>query len=470
MSSKNANLDSPFDPSIAATFSPESESANPHFAERLSAHRGALPKFLNPNTAMSVKPTMQPRLSPVLLGTVLSLSMLGTACRSTPGANAASPATLVKLETLQPDTIKDRSEFIGNLEAVQIVEILPETQGRIEQILVEPGEEVAAGQTLIVLKPDQAAPEYAAALAAVEVAMGDRENALKQIEIAKAKRNTASAQFEIESSYVPRLQRLFDQGAIEQFRLDELLQKVEAAKNNLIAAEQEVAAAEVKLEQSENTVRQTQAQADASLVNVQSKNIVTPIAGVVDNLPVKLGDYVSTSAGAPVAQVAQTEALFLNIAVPAKRSAQLTSALSVELIDPASKALLASGSLTFVSPTVNPEGQTILTKARFRNVDGKLRHGQNVQARIIWETQPGLLIPTTAISRVGGRSFVFLVDDPSDESEPAVVRLTPVELGDIQGDSYQVLSGLEAGDRIAISNILKLRDGAPIAPESASTL
>ena len=65
---------------------------------------------------------------------------------------------------------------------------------------------------------------------------------------------------------------------------------------------------------------------------------------------------------------------------------------------------------------------------------------------------------------------MFLVDDPSNESEPAVVRLTPVELGDIQGDSYQVLSGLEAGDRIAISNILKLRDGAPIAPESASTL
>ena len=167
-----------------------------------------------------------------------------------------------------------------------------------------------------------------------------------------------------------------------------------------------------------------------------------------------------------MAKVAQMEAVFLNIEVPSNRSMQLRTGLTVELIDPTSKEQLATGSLTFVSPTVNTEGQTILTKARFRNPDGNLRDGQNVQARIIWETQPGLLIPTTAISQVGGKSFVFLVDDEPNENEQEVVRLSPVELGAIQGNSYQVMAGLEAGDRIAVSNILKLRDGVPIQPES----
>ena len=61
---------------------------------------------------------------------------------------------------------------------------------------------------------------------------------------------------------------------------------------------------------------------------------------------------------------------------------------------------------------------------------------------------------------------MFLVDDEPNENEQEVVRLSPVELGAIQGNSYQVMAGLEAGDRIAVSNILKLRDGVPIQPES----
>ena len=109
-----------------------------------------------------------------------------------------------------------------------------------------------------------------------------------------------------------------------------------------------------------------------------------------------------------------------------------------------------------------------MTKAQFRNPNGRLRNGQYVEARIVWETQPGLLVPTTALTRVGGKEFVYVLDDQPNEDGQTVVRLTPVELGDIQGDSYQVVSGVEAGDRIAVSNILKLRDGVAVEPNSAT--
>lgn len=414
---------------------------------------------------MRIQLTVQRRLSPFLLGTALSISLLGTGCRSTPEANAAIPSIPVKLETLQTATTQESSEFVGNLEAVQIVEILPESNGRIEQILVEPGQGVDAGQVIMVIKPDQSLPDYEAALAAVDIATKEHENALKQLDIAKAKQDSASSELELYDTYVPSAQMLVEEGALEQLRLDEILQEQVVSRNNLITAGEQVAAAEIALAQAEDSIRQAQAQADASLVSVQFKEVYAPISGVLDDLPVKLGDFVSTGQTA-VAKVAQMEALFLNIEVPSNRSAQLRTGLTVELIDPTSKEQLATGSLTFVSPTVNTEGQTILTKARFRNPDGNLRDGQNVQARIIWETQPGLLIPTTAISQVGGKSFVFLVDDEPNENEQEVVRLSPVELGAIQGNSYQVMAGLEAGDRIAVSNILKLRDGVPIQPES----
>lgn len=413
---------------------------------------------------MSVKPILRRRLSPFFLGTALSLSLLGTSCRPTPEANAAPPVIPVQLATLQTSTVKDSSEFVGNLEAAQIVEVRPEIQGRIEQIFVEPGQAVGAGQSIMVLKPDQTVPQYQGSLAGVDVAIGNRDNALKALDVAKAQLNTAAATLELDAVNVDRAQQLVDAGALGQIRLDEALNKQEASRNNVIAAREQVAAAEVQVQQAEAAIRQAQAQADASRVSVEFKDVVTPIAGVLDNLPVKLGDYVNT--GQAVAKVTQLEAMLLNIQVPSNRAAQLRTGLAVELLDPNTKAQIATGSLTFVAPTVDTQAQTILTKAQFRNPDGQLRDGQYVEARIIWATQPGLLIPVTSITRVGGKNFVYVVDEQPDDNGQTVVRLTPVELGDIAGDNYQVRSGLEVGDRIAVSNILKLRDGVPVQPES----
>ncbi|NEQ45246.1 MAG: efflux RND transporter periplasmic adaptor subunit [Leptolyngbya sp. SIOISBB] len=405
------------------------------------------------------------RFSHFLWGTALSLSVLSASCRPTPEANAAPPVVPVQIETLQSETIKQSSEFVGNLEAAQVVEVRPEIQGRIEQILVTPGQAVGAGQSVMVLKPDQTVPQYEGSLAAVDVAIGTRDNALKALDVAEAQLDSAEAKLDLDTVNVSRADQLVEAGALGQIRLDEALTQQEASQNDVIAAQEAVEAAKVQIQQAEATIRQAEAQADASLVSVEFKDVVTPIAGVMDDLPVKLGDYVSV--GQPVAKVTQLDALLLNLQVPSNRSAELRTGLVVELLDPTSKQQLATGSLTFVSPTVDAEAQSILAKAQFRNPEGQLRDGQYVEARIIWETQPGVLVPVTAITRVGGKNFIYvLADETSDAGEATVARLTPVELGDIQGDDYQVISGVEVGDRIAVSNILKLSDGVPVEPAS----
>jgi RND family efflux transporter MFP subunit len=392
--------------------------------------------------------------------------VLGTSCRSTPEADAAAPTVPVIVETLQTGDVKDSTEFVGNLEATQIAEVRPEIQGRVERILVTPGQEVGAGQSILVLKPDQTLPQYQGAEAGVEVAIGQRDNALKALDVARAQRETAAYNVQFDNANVDRAQQLVAAGGLAQIRLDEALAKQEASKNQLIAANEQVAAAEVAVQQAEAQIRQAQAQADASLVSLELKDVVAPISGVMDDLLVKVGDYVSV--GQAITKVAQTQTLTLNLQVPPERAADLRTGLEVELIDPTSKSQLATGSLTFVAPTVNPDAQAIQTKAQFRNVDNLLRDGQFVSARIIWATQAGVLIPTTAVTRVGGKDFVFRVADEPNEAGQEIVNLHPVELGDIQGDRYQVLSGLEAGDQIAVSNILKLSDSAPIEPESGS--
>ena len=76
-------------------------------------------------------------------------------------------------------------------------------------------------------------------------------------------------------------------------------------------------------------------------------------------------------------------------------------------------------------------------------------------------------MPTIAVTRIGGQSFVFAVESDNSQGQPRqVVHQKPVKLGNVQGDSYQVLEGIKPGDRIAVSNILKLREGAPVQPEA----
>jgi RND family efflux transporter MFP subunit len=409
---------------------------------------------------------LQKHLSPFFLGAALCLGLAGSGCRSMPEAEAGVPTIPVDLTRLQSETIKESTVFVGNLEAVQTAEVRSEIQGRVEQVLVTPGQEVAAGQALMRLKPDQTVPQLQGAVAGVDIARGNRDNALKALDIARAQRDTLRSTLELDTANVDRAERLAAAGALAEIRLDEARAKLEETRNRLRAADEQVAAAEVAIQQAEAQIRQAQAQADASLVSVEFKNVVAPIAGVVDDVQAKVGDYVST--GQPITTVTQAETLLLNMEVPPEQGPRLRTGLAVELLNPTSKDQLATGSLTFVSPNVTRETQSILTKAQFRNVDGLLRDGQTVEARIIWNTRPGILIPVTAISRVGGKEFVYVLDEETAEDGKPVVRLTPVELGDIQGDDFQVLSGLEQGDRIAVSNILKLKDGTPVEPNTAS--
>ncbi|MEL6555661.1 MAG: efflux RND transporter periplasmic adaptor subunit [Cyanobacteria bacterium J06621_11] len=418
--------------------------------------------MLSKNTSAKKK-----TVSPFLLGTALSVSVLSAGCRPTPEASAAPPGTPAQVEVLDSTTVRDSTTFVGTLEAVEVVDVRSEIQGRIEDIFVSPGEFIGAGQSLVLLRPDKTAPQYEGDLAGIEVARTNLQSAQSQLEVAKVQRNNAQPEFNVASEYAPRLRRLYEEGAIEQLRLDQGLLQVEAAKNNFATAEEQVAAAEAAIAQAQSNIRQAQSQADASLVSLQSKEVTSPIAGVVGDLSVKRGEYIGT--GDEIVQVTQTENLVLNLQVPANKSSALRQGLTVQLIDPATKKQLTTGTINFVSPTVNPEGQTILAKALFNNVGRKLRNNQTVEARIVWDTNQGLLIPSTAITRSGSKNFIYVVNEEPNEADQETVSLKPVELGDIQGDRYEVVSGLEEGDRIVVSNILKLGDGAPIIPETVET-
>ena len=86
---------------------------------------------------------------------------------------------------------------------------------------------------------------------------------------------------------------------------------------------------------------------------------------------------------------------------------------------------------------------------------------QYVRARLVWSNDPGLTVPVMAVNRIAGQYFVF-VAEPAQQG--MVARQKPVTLGEVVGNDYVVRAGLNAGERIIVSNIQKIGDGAPVKP------
>ncbi len=387
---------------------------------------------------------------------------------------AAPPPLPVKVQTIESSQVQSTSEFVGTLEAQQRVSLQPQIQGRIERIFVASGDRVTQGTPIVSLSLDQTTANVSSAIAVVNSNRAAVTTAQEQLEAKRADQVKAAADVKLQQVQFQRTKILVTEGAQARQELDIAKNNLDAAIATLAAAQKQVNAGQASVNQAQSNVQQAQAQVASSQVNQSQKQIVAPLTGIVGDFSVKVGDYVNT--GGNLTTITKNDLLDMRISVPSNNAAQLRQGLAVELLDANTGKRLTTGSINFISPQVNTSGQSILVKARFTNSNGKLRDGQYVRARIIWNQQPGILIPTQVVNRIGGQSFVYVVEenkskekvtkeDKSKEKPQFVVHQKPVKLGEVQNERYPILEGIKPGDRIAVSNILKLRDGAPIQPQ-----
>lgn len=395
---------------------------------------------------------------------------------SAPQVTQAQPqAAPVKLQTLQSSNVRETSQFIGSLTSPQSVTVSPEIEGRVSQIYVTEGEEVQAGTPLIQLRPNRQTAELRSLQAALNSARSARTNAQAQLQSVQSERATAVADVDLQNEQYRRRQFLVEEGALAREELDLVQRDRASAVAQLNSADDQIEAARANLSQAEAAVAEAEANVEVARDELQDTNIVAPFAGQVGDLIVKLGEYVAP--GNPLTSVTKNDPLKLELAIPVQRRSDLSTGLAVELEDTQGNPM-GEGRISFISPQVNPSSQTILTQAQFPNPDGQLRDSQDVRARIVWSEKEGVLVPTTAVSRVGGQAFIYVAAEPENEAasqqsqnQPQLVaRQVPVELGEIQNNSYPVLEGLEPGDRIVVSGILNLSNGAPIKPQAQQSL
>ena len=398
----------------------------------------------------------------LLLGGGATLWRLLTPQNSAPStANAQPQGVRVKISTVQSGIIEESSDFIASLKSLRSVTLQPRIQGQVTQILVKSGDPIVEGAAIL-----QVDPTSQAAIA--------RNNPVPQaflVQLANARATLKSLETE-RPSYVANLQlyqqnyekfvSLAEQGAVSRQTSNQFANRLANAKTSLDAIDSRIQAQRATILEAEKSLQQSNVNTQTQ--QPQSDKITAPFSGTVGNIPVKVGDLVNTST--PLVNITQNRPLEVNISVPLQQGPQLRKGMPVEVMNTQGQKLGRSR-IFFIAPNASNETQTILIKALFDNTNGQLRADQLVRTRVFWNQRPGVLIPTTAMTRVGGDTFVYVVEtetSPQGVSQQ-VARQRRVRLGEIKGNNYQVIEGLQPEDKVIISGLLNLRDGVAIVPE-----
>lgn len=441
-----------------------------------------------------------------------------TSTASTPETprNGSVPVQLMSLETA---SIQETSDFVGTLEATRSVEVRSEVEGRINQILVEAGDLISPGQGIVRLNRNELETNWRAAQANLvrararlaELQAGSRPEEIAQararlieaqaelddaqsgsllaeINQAKAQIDAVVAAQELAQKRVERFQSLSQQGAISRDEFDELLSEENTTDANLEAAQRrleqleknrqaEIALRRAVVEQEEQALRQLQngnrpeeiQQAEAEVaeavaavqryeVLMQEMTIEAPFSGMIGDVLVKPGDYIRQ--GDVVTTLTENQQLELRLPIPLERKADLRLGLPVEILDPQGNNL-GVGNVSFISPTVNQDSQTILVKVTINDTQQVLKDGQFVKATVVWnQRQNQIVIPLTAVIFQGKQQFVYLAEG----TDPIIAKKQPIQLGLIQGEQAEVKTGLRLGQKLITSGIQRLSDGAEVNP------
>ncbi|AFY53292.1 RND family efflux transporter, MFP subunit [Rivularia sp. PCC 7116] len=371
----------------------------------------------------------------------------------------------VKLATVAEGIIEDRDEYIARLESRRSVTLQPQTQGRINKILVNSGDKVQAGNPIMQIDSRQQQAAVNSVDAAAQAARSELQNAIATLKSLQAEKLSNVADVNLNQQEYERYTSLAAQGAVSQQTRQQYVNRLATAKARLNAIDAQIQAQQASINRAEKALKQAQANTKQQQVQLQYYTVSAPIAGQVGDLLVKLGDVVNTSS--QLTTITQNNPLQVEISVPQERAAELRKGMPIELVDNQGK-ILGRSQVFFISPNVNQNTQSILVKALFENQNNQLRADEYVRARVIWQRRPGVLIPATAVVRLAGETFVYVAKKPDSslENPDFIAKQKRVKLGNIRGNNYQVLEGLMQGERIIVSGILNLRDGAQIIPDS----
>jgi RND family efflux transporter MFP subunit len=348
---------------------------------------------------------------------ICAAACLFVGCKSAPPPSAPPPQAMpvqVAQVTLSP--VPNSDTYVATIKSRRSATMQPQVDGNLVKIFVKSGDLVKAGEVLMRIDP------------------------LKQLATVQSQAGTQAqkkALYDYTQIERERQRKLFEAGVVSRDTYDQANQAYENAKGDY-----------------ESNIALT----DTQKQQLAYYEIRAPFNGIVGDVPVHLGDYVSTTT--LLTTVDENADLEAYIYVPTERATLVRQGLPVDILDTSGKVLVRS-KISFLSPQVDNGLQSILAKAEIPRTAEILRNQQLVKARVTWSTAPAPVVPVLAVSLVGGQTFVYLA---SPKGDGYIAHQVPVSLGETVGNTYPVLGGLKPGDKVITSGLQFLQEGAPVKP------
>lgn len=370
---------------------------------------------------------MRNHLLLVTISLIVALSVTGCSKKHDAGKVENMPVAVVKgvsLEAVKNAALPELLDVVGSVRARTSAVISPRIPGTIGVLRVREGDRVKKGQLLAQLDAQENQATAAVATAAIDEARRGLDEAL-------SRKKLADATFD-------RYSNLLKEQAISRQEFD------------IKQSEKEVAAGSVA--RAEARLRQTQESAKAATTMSDYTRIIAPISGVVASKQADLGATVFP--GQPLMTIEDDGSYQLELALPEN------SAMKIKPGTPLQVTLDAVGSsfaarIAEIVPATDPASRTFIAKITL-NQKG-LKSGMFGRAAInLGSTATGITLPKKAVVEHGALTSVWTVD--KDNS----ARMRIVKAGRQAGERVEILSGLSDGDRVIVTGVEKVTEGARV--------
>ena len=361
----------------------------------------------------------------------------------------------VEAITLKAEPVAQSKIYQATLISRNSVSLQPQVAGQITDIYVKAGDKVKSGALLMLIdqrKQKATLDSTRADSNAVKSTITQAQDTLHTFEV---QRNGLISNLELNKKLYERYNNLYKKGSVSK-------QDVEKYTDSFTKANSDLDANTAQIQAQRSTIATAKSNYEKSLYSIREQamelqyyKITAPYSGIIGDIPVKVGSYVLPTS--QLISITQNETLEINVGLPVEKIFELHNGLPVEVLDNNNN-VAGKSTISFISPRVSTDSQTILVKAILKNPKGILKADQSVKVRVVYNQSPGILVPANSISHLGGQDFAFLI---VHKSKQTFVKQQPIKLGDLEGNKYVVLNGLKSGDQIVSEGIQKLMDGVP---------
>ncbi|MDR3563429.1 MAG: efflux RND transporter periplasmic adaptor subunit [Negativicutes bacterium] len=365
---------------------------------------------------------------------------------------------VVDILQLERRDMTRKIELTGKTVPESQVDISAKYSGKITQINVTLGQKVEPGQILLVQDTD----DIDAALAQNEATLrGADADAVESNASFQSSYEKAKADYQLSLTNYQRYKTLYETGAVSKQALDNAEQTVVAAKAAVdIWANQLMAGSSASV-MSKQAARDKAQGGIYALQNQRDDMIMrAPRAGIIGFRQAEVGNF--AQAGQKLLSIVDNSKIYVDCPVSEQDVGQIVPGMAAKVaIESLGKTY--NGKITYISPAMDAATQSFTVRLALEDIDDTLKAGMFARTDISILLRPKtIFVPKEAVVSVNGRDRVLIIDDNNQVVE------RNVQIG-LRNDKYvEILKGVNEGERIAVSNLARLKAGTVVNPSVVS--